>query len=88
VKYPAETDFDVSIEESGVWVTFKPTASSYSFYRLADAEDIERHGPLSLSNVRHDGPSGDTADYISSEVQEMAVRLARSALVHNRGNAA
>jgi hypothetical protein len=79
VKSPKETDFDVSVEESGVCVRFKPTDSHYSFYRLADAEDIEQHGPVSLSSVRHAGKSGDTADYGWAEVQEMAVRLATSA---------
>jgi hypothetical protein len=79
LKSPAEADFDVSVEESGAYVIFKPTNKHYSFYRLADAEDVERHGPLSLSSVRHSGKSGDTAEYISHEVQEIAVRLATSA---------
>lgn len=86
MKNPVATDFAVFVDESPVCVTFKPTASSYSFYRRVDAKDFERHGPLSLSNVRHAGPSGDTADYISSEVQEMAVRVATSALLPNRSN--
>jgi hypothetical protein len=79
VKSPKESDFKVSVQGSGVSVTFIPTESHYSFYRLADPEDIERHGPLSLSTIRHAGKSGDTADYIASEVQEMAVSLATSA---------
>src|SRR5262245_37954243 len=37
-----------------VSVIFKPSDSYYSFGRLADPEDIARHGPLSQSpNVRH-----------------------------------
>ena len=69
MKYPTEANFDVSVEQFGVRVTF----------RLAGAEDTQRHGPVSLSSVRHAGKSGDTADYIASEVQEMAVCLATSA---------
>jgi hypothetical protein len=79
VRSPKEADFKVSLEESGVSVTFEPTESHYSFYRLVNAEDIERLGPISLSSIRHAWKSGDTAEYIASEVQEMAVRLATSA---------
>jgi hypothetical protein len=81
VKSPKQADFDVSVEESGVHVTFRPTDSHYSFYRLVDVEDIERHGPVSLSRIRHANKSGDTAGYIASEVQEMAIRLATSAVL-------
>jgi hypothetical protein len=57
-------------------VTFKPTNSIYSFYRLAESEDVARLGPVSSGPVRHTGPSGDTEDYPADEVQDMAQRIA------------
>jgi hypothetical protein len=39
MKHPLENDFDTSVTEAGVTVTFKPTNSIYSFYRLADTDD-------------------------------------------------
>jgi hypothetical protein len=59
-----------------VVVTFQPTKSIYSFYRLADKENIARLGHVSLASVQHTGPSGDTNDYASDEVQAMAQRIA------------
>jgi hypothetical protein len=56
-------------------VTFKPTNSIYSFYRLADSH-VARLGPVSLERVRHTGASGDTEDYPADEVQEMAQLVA------------
>jgi hypothetical protein len=76
MKHPARSDFDTAVTEAGVNVTFKPTKSTYSFYRLAESEDIARLGPVSLERVRHAGPSGDTEDYPSDEVQDMAQRIA------------
>ena len=58
MKHPVRSEFAVT--EVGVAVTFKPTNSIYSFYRLADTDDIARLGPVSLESVRHAGPSGDT----------------------------
>jgi hypothetical protein len=75
MKHPVRGDFDTAVTEAGVNVTFKPTNSIYSFYRLAGSEDIARLG-LSLERVRHAGPSGDTEDYPSDEVQDMAQRIA------------
>jgi hypothetical protein len=75
MKHPVRSDFDTAVTEAGVNVTFKPTNSIYSFYRLAESEDIAR-GPVSLERVRHAGPSGDTEDYPSDEVQDMAQRIA------------
>lgn len=57
-------------------VTFQPTNSIYGFYRLADSEDIACLGHVSLGSVRHAGPSVDTNDYASDEVQAMAQRIA------------
>jgi hypothetical protein len=83
MKHPVRSDFDTAISEAGVTVTFKPTGSLYSFYRLAGADDIARlapgSGPVALERVRHAGASGDTGDYPSDEVQEMAQRIASEA---------
>jgi hypothetical protein len=57
-----------------VVVTFQPTNSIYSFYRPADSDDIARLGHVSLGSIA--GPSGDTNDYASDEVQAMAQRIA------------
>ena len=76
MKHPVRGDFDTAVTEAGVNVTFKPTNSIYSFYRLAESEDIARLGPVSKGPVRHAGPSGDTEDYSSDEVQDMALRVA------------
>jgi len=79
MKYPVKGDFDTAVSEAGVTVTFKPTNSIYSFYRLADSDDIARIGPVSPQSVRHTGSSGDTADYASDEVQQMAQQIASEA---------
>jgi hypothetical protein len=76
MKHPVRSDFDTAVTEAGVNVTFKPTNSIYSFYRLAKSEDVARLGPVSLGPVRHTGPSGDTEDYPFDEVQDMAQRIA------------
>jgi hypothetical protein len=76
MKHPGRNDFDSAVTEAGVTVTFKPTNSIYSFYRLAQSEDIARLGPVSPGRVRHAGPSGDTGDYPADEVLDMAQRIA------------
>jgi len=76
MKHPVRNDFDAAATEAGVTVTFKPTNSIYSFYRLADTGDVARLGPVSPANIRHAGASGDTGDYPLDEVQEMAQRIA------------
>ena len=76
MKHPVESDFDTSVTEGDVTVTFKPTNSIYSFYRLGDTNDIAHLHPVSPKSVRHAGPSGDTKDYASDEVQDMAQRIA------------
>jgi hypothetical protein len=75
MKHPARSDFDTAVTEAGVVVTFKPTKSIYSFYRLADGDDVARLGPVSLAGVRHAGASEDTEDYPADEVQAMAQRI-------------
>ena len=79
MKHPVRSDFDAAVTTAGVQVTFKPTNSTYDFLRLADTHDIARLGPVSLSSVRHSGPSGDIKDYASDEVQDMAQRIASEA---------
>lgn len=78
IKHPTEADFDAQVSTSGVVVTFKPTKSIYTFYRLADPDDIARHGPISpeADGIRHAGPTGDTGDYLNQEVQRMAREVA------------
>ena len=84
MKQPAEDDFTVvEVLESCVTVLFEPTQSYYTFYRLADPNDIKQFGPLSPEpdGVRHAGPTGDTGDYRSDEVQGMAHGLATAAAI-------
>lgn len=79
MKYPDESDFDVTRNEGGIHVLFKPTHSHYEFMFLADTEDIARLGPLSPSlTVRH-GKTDDTEDYVADEVLVVAWRLAERA---------
>jgi hypothetical protein len=78
MKHPVKSDFHTVVTEAGVSVTFKPTNSTYSFYRLADTNIIARLGPISFAGVQHAGR--DTDDYASDEVQEMA----RSTCVRTR----
>ena len=66
MKHPVRSDFDTAVTEAGVTVTFKPTNSVYSFYKLADASVLALPGPVSL----------DTKDYPADEVQDMAQRIA------------
>ncbi len=73
MKHPVKGDFDTAVTEAGVTVTFKPTNSVYSFYRLAGSDDIARIGPVS---PQHAEPSGDGGDYASDEVQAMAQQIA------------
>lgn len=86
MKQPTEEDFTVvEVLESGVTVLFEPTQSFYTFYRLADPDDIKRFDPVSPEpdGVHHAGPSGGTGDYQSDEVQGMAHSLATGAAKAN-----
>jgi hypothetical protein len=80
MKHPDESDFSASVTDAGVIVTFKPTNSTYTFYRLAESKDIARLGPVSLHHVRHAGATADTGDYPTHEVQAMALRVASEAV--------
>jgi hypothetical protein len=70
VKKPSERDFDIEINEGDVKVTFRPTKSEYTFALLAD-----RHSLSQSPSVRH-AKTGDTGDYVESEVRAMAFSLA------------
>ena len=82
MKKPTEADFKTAVSDAAVTVIFQPTNSTYTFYRLADPNDIKRHGPIMSEpdNAHHGGPTGDTGDYHSHEVQQMAHRCAVKAL--------
>jgi len=85
MKVPTDADFAIQVQKSGVDVTFIPTQSHYSYTFLADPEDIVHSGPLSLSGERHAGPTGDTDQYRSDEVQAWAHRLALAAVSGRTG---
>ena len=68
MKHPARSDFHTVVTAAGVSVTFKPTNSTYSFFRFAET------GALSLAGIQHTGR--DTDDYPSDEVQDMALQIA------------
>jgi hypothetical protein len=74
MKHPVRSDFDTIVTETGVRVTFKPSNSIYSFYRLAGSDEIARAGPISYAGVQHAGHH--TEDYPPDEVQDMAQRIA------------
>ena len=73
MKHPVRSDFHTVVSEAGISVTFNPTNSIYSFYRLA-SDDIARAGPVSYAGVQHAGHN--TADFPPDEVQNMAQRIA------------
>jgi hypothetical protein len=52
MKHPVRGDFDTAVTEAGDNVTFKPTNSVYSFYRLTESEDIARLGLVDVSDMR------------------------------------
>jgi hypothetical protein len=58
MKHPVRSDFDSAVTEAGVNVTFKPTNSMHSFYRLPESEDAARLCPS------HSGLS-DTLDRVA-----------------------
>ena len=64
MKHPVRSDFHTVVAEAGVTVTFKPTNSIYSFYRLAGADDIARLGPYCGSNSSSHYSIGSDDDVI------------------------
>jgi hypothetical protein len=79
MKRPVRSDFDTAVTGAGVTVTFKPTNSIYSFYRLAETNDLAPLGPVSFAGVSLAGVQQggcNTEDYPPDEVQDMAQRIA------------
>ena len=68
MKHPAGSDFHTVVTAAGVSVTFRPTNSTYNFYRSAET------GALSPAGIQHAGR--DTGGYPSDEVQDMAQQIA------------
>jgi hypothetical protein len=74
MKHPVRSDFHTVITEADVSVTFKPTDSTYSFVRLADADVSTRTGPPFFVGVQHGGHN--TEDYAPDEIKTIAQQLA------------
>ena len=74
MKHPARSDFATVVTAAGVSLTFKPTNSIYTFYRLTAGEDAARLGPVAFAGVQHAGRN--TEDYPADEAQAMAQRIA------------
>ena len=70
MKHPARSDFATVVTEAGVSVTFKPTNSIQTFYRLTTGEAVARLGPVAFAGVQHAGRN--TEDYPADEAQAMA----------------
>ena len=71
MKQPTKADFDVEMDEAGVHVLFRPTESHYDYLLLAD-------GGLSLSPTVWHAKTGDTGDYVSTDVKAMADEVAQT----------
>jgi hypothetical protein len=71
MKQPTKADFDVEMDEAGVHVLFRPTESHYDYLVLAD-------GGLSLSPTVWHAKTGDTGDYVSTDVKAMADEVAQT----------
>jgi hypothetical protein len=72
MKHPREEDFEVEVhkgDKDDVVVIFKPTGRSYTFSFFPD-------GPLNVDSAK---VTGDVGDYLTSEVDELARRLAYAA---------
>jgi hypothetical protein len=50
MKHPTEADFKVAASDAAVTVTFLPTKSTYTFYRLADAIDAAARRIVEIAN--------------------------------------
>jgi hypothetical protein len=80
MRYPVSTDFQTRVTDGGVEVTFTPTNSIISYYRLADPQDIAKYGPVSLASIRHAGPTRDFGDHPYDNVLTMAQEVAADAI--------
>jgi hypothetical protein len=68
MKHPDKGDFDTAVTEAGVTVTFKPTHSIYTFYRLTDTNDIARRSVLRKTWDRRFVSSKPSAPRVALEV--------------------
>jgi hypothetical protein len=73
MKQPTEADYNATVDDAGVHVVHRPTESYYDYYLLAD-------GGLSLPPIVRHAKTGDTGDYVSSEVRAMADEVAQTSL--------
>ena len=76
MKHPARSDFATVVTAAGVSVTFKPTNSIQTFYRLTTGEAVARLGPVAFAGVQHAGRN--TEDYPAAMAQRIASELAAS----------
>jgi hypothetical protein len=54
MKRPTESDFEASGRGGAIEIRFKPTKSSFIYYRLADSHDVATVGAVSMDpTVRH-----------------------------------
>jgi hypothetical protein len=75
---PKTDDFRLERREDKLLLTFTPTGAQYSFTLARDGAD-----PLPVGER---APRGESSDYDSSEVENMAAALAKKALAppHSR----
>jgi hypothetical protein len=70
-RHPIESNFYVHTSDTEIEVTFAPTRSVYTFTRAS-----ENNGVLPNPVVHHLGRTANTGDYVPTEVQAMACRVA------------
>jgi hypothetical protein len=73
MKQPTKAEYDATVDDAGVHVVHRPTESYYDYYLLPD-------GGLSLPPIIRHAKTGDTGDYVSSEVRAMADEVAQTSL--------
>jgi len=76
MKHPNRSDFQAHIDGSAVVVLFEPTKSYFRF-ALLDPSEWEKHGRVSHDAVVRHSKCGDTAEYIDSEVGNLALDVAQ-----------
>jgi len=73
MKHPARSDFRTVVTAAGVSVTFKPTNSAYSFYRLAETAlsrsrasntKVEKWMPI-IREINREQPDRHHVDYVA-----------------------
>ena len=73
MKQPIKAEYDAELDDAGVHVVHRPTESYYDYYLLADRG-------LSLPPIIRHAKTGDTGDYVSSDVRAMADQVAQTSL--------